>query len=118
MYVITSYSIHYTKLYEELALEDRFEVTCAEQAVTHTELKGYLCLLLPASLCYRQNRRKLVPDIAGIKSVDLIDKCIYINGVTKELPYSATESVKFNGGIPAMIGIYDIITHPFSYNFV
>ena len=32
--------------------------------------------------------------------------------MTKELPYSATESVKFNGGIPAVVGVYDIITHP------
>jgi len=95
----------------ELALEDRFEVTGAEQTVTHTELKGYLCLLLPASLCCRKNCRKLVPDIAGIKSVDLIDKCIYLNGVTKELPYSATESIKLYGGIPAVVGVNNVMPY-------
>jgi len=86
-----------------LALDDRFEVTGAEQAVTHTELKGCLCLLLPTSLCCRKNRRKLVPDIAGIKHIDLIYKRIYRTGVAKILPYFVTKSIKFNRGIPAMV---------------
>ena len=95
-----------------LALKDRFKVTGAEQAVTHTELKGYLCLLLPAFLCRSQNRCKLVPNIAGIKRIDLIYKYIYLTGVTKELPYSATETIKLNGRVPAVIGIYYVITNP------
>jgi hypothetical protein len=98
-----------------LIFNNSFKIVGAKKVVSHAELQGDIRSLPTALFCPQQHSGELIPDIPWVKIVDLLNEKFNVPVMTKELPDLVSQTIQFNGCIPAMISVDYVVPYTLRY---